>query len=420
MPQQTIEALDIRLYDKQVAVQTHYAGSRNRLIFSPDYIAIPSNRQETFTLAQLAGKNYFEQVRSYQLRLDPVLSNLLPEGSLREWMAKQLKIHIDDEFALLACTGADLPGAISALPLAAQNIPDWALPENSRTEPVTLETSRYKLHFSLAGVQMKFSGIHQDGRYRIGSSDGNDYWIVKTPSTVHSHVPENEYASMRLAEAAGVDIPEIRLVPLSAVDNLPDIHLPDEKYAYAIRRFDRQQDKRIHSEDFAQIFALYPHNKYGSANYEQIGRTIYQFSRNGLADLQQMARRLLVNILLANGDAHIKNWSVVYPDRVYPELAPAYDIVSTFPYIPDETEIALNLARQKNWYICSMEHFEKWTKRIGAPWPAIRVHLVDVMTKARDIWPNLLGELPMEEKHKISLQSHWNKLHPDFVIGKLK
>ena len=103
MPQQIIEALDIRLYDKQVAIQTHYAGSRNHLVFSPDYITIPSNRQET--LAQLAGKNYFEQVRSYQLRLDPVQSNLLPEGSLREWMAKQLKIHIDDEFALLACTG---------------------------------------------------------------------------------------------------------------------------------------------------------------------------------------------------------------------------------------------------------------------------------------------------------------------------
>ena len=195
---------------------------------------------------------------------------------------------------------------------------------------------------------MKFSGIHQDGRYRIGSSDGNDYWIVKTPSTVHSHVPKNEYTSMRLAEAAGVDIPEIRLVPLSSIDNLQDIRLPDEKYASAIRRFDRQQNKRLHSEDFAQIFALYPHNKYGSANYEQIGRTIYQFCQNGLADLQQMARRLLVNILLANGDAHIKNWSVVYPDRIYPKLVPAYDIVSTLPYNLDETEIALNLARQKN------------------------------------------------------------------------
>ena len=264
---------------------------------------------------------------------------------------------------------------------------------------------------------MKSSGIHQDGRYRIGSSDGNDYWIVKTPSTVHSHVPKNEYTSMRLAEAAGVDIPEIRLVPLSSIDNLQDIRLPDEKYASAIRRFDRQQNKRLHSEDFAQIFALYPHNKYGSANYEQIGRTIYQFCQNRLADLQQMARRLLVNILLANGDAHIKNWSVVYPDRIYPKLVPAYDIVSTLPYNLDETEIALNLARQKNWYIFSMEHFEKWVQCIGASWPAIWVHRLDVMAKARDIWPNLLDKLPIEAKHKIILQSHWKKLHPDFRLN---
>jgi serine/threonine-protein kinase HipA len=76
--------------------------------------------------------------------------------------------------------------------------------------------------------------------------------LLTAMMTVHSHVPENEYTSMRLAEAAEVNIPEIRLVPLSSIDNLPDIRLPNEKYACAIQRFDRLQ-------------------------YEQVGRTIYQF-----------------------------------------------------------------------------------------------------------------------------------------------
>ena len=64
-----------------------------------------------------------------------------------------------------------------------------------------------------------------------------------------------------------------------------------------------------------------------------------------------------------------------------------------------------------------MEHFEKWGQCIGTSWPAIRVHLLDVMAKARDIWPNLLDKLPIEAKHKIILQSHRKKLHPDFRLN---
>ena len=85
-------------------------------------------------------------------------------------------------------------------------------------------------------------------------------------------------------------------------------------------------------EDFAQILVKYPHEKYDSANYEQIGRVIYVYSGDGLADVQQLARRLLTNILLANGDAHLKNWSLLYEDQVTPRLSPAYDIVTTSVY----------------------------------------------------------------------------------------
>jgi serine/threonine-protein kinase HipA len=52
---------------------------------------------------------------------------------------------------------------------------------------------------------------------------------------------------------------------------------------------------------------------------------------------------LLVNILLANGDAHLKNWILIYPGRVTSELAPAYDIVTTMVYIGDGRKFALNL-----------------------------------------------------------------------------
>ena len=71
---------------------------------------------------------------------------------------------------------------------------------------------------------------------------------------------------MRLAELAGVVIPEIRLVDTEQLDNLPPINLPQEKQAFAIKRFDRhrypERVERIHMEDFAQVLVQYPHDKY--------------------------------------------------------------------------------------------------------------------------------------------------------------
>lgn len=132
---------------------------------------------------------------------------------------------------------------------------------------------------------------------------------------------------------------------------------------------------RIHMEDFAQVLVKYPHEKYNSANYEQIGRILYEFSGDGLADTQQFAKRLLINILLANGDAHLKNWSLLYSDQVTPRLSPAYDIVTTSTYIENEKHYALNLGKTKAWYVASYDHFQSWAERSGIPWRAIKPHL---------------------------------------------
>ena len=221
---------------------------------------------------------------------------------------------------------------------------------------------------------------------------------------------------MSLAALAGVDIPEIKLVELDMLDNLPQINLPDEKEAFAIKRFDRAEDQRIHMEDFAQILVKYPHEKYDSANYENIGKVIYNFSGDGFADAQQFARRLLVNILVANGDAHLKNWSFLYPDKITPQLSLAYDIVTTNVYIDNETQYALNLGKTKQWYVVSMAHFQLWATKSGIPWRAIKPHLDDTLSKARQLWPDALKALPMDDAHKEGLRAHWGRLHDDFKI----
>ncbi len=349
-------------------------------------------------------------------RLHPVLSNLLPEGSLRELIAQSLKVNVDNEFHILSHLGEDLPGAIEATPMEPEDVPDYVLNTHGKAKAVKFDKVTQENKFSLAGVQMKFSMKEKDGRYNLSKGDVLGDWIIKTPSTKHKFVPLNEYTAMSLAGLVGVDIPEIKLVELDKLDNLPQINLPDEKQAFAIKRFDRDDDLRIHMEDFAQILVKYPHEKYTSANYENIGKVIYGFSGDGLADAQQFARRLLVNILLANGDAHLKNWSFLYPDKTTPRLSPAYDIVTTNVYIENETQYALNLGKTKEWYTVTMAHIQSWADKSGIPWRAIKPHLEDTMAKARELWPEALKTLPMDEAHKEKLRSHWVKLQDDFKI----
>lgn len=358
-------------------------------------------------------------------RLHPVLSNLLPEGSLRELIAQGLKVHVDNEFHILSYLGEDLPGAIEATPMEPEDVPghllDRVLNMHGKAKAIKFDKVTQENKFSLAGVQMKFSMKEKDGRYNLSKGNVLGDWIIKTPSIKHRFVPLNEYTAMSLAGLVGVDIPEIKLIELEKLNNLPQINLPDEKVAFAIKRFDRavidqNKDQRIHMEDFAQILVKYPHEKYNSANYENIGKVIYAFSGDGLTDAQQFARRLLVNILLANGDAHLKNWSFLYPDKITPRLSPAYDIVTTNVYIDNEIQYALNLGKTKEWYAVTMAHFQTWADKSGIPWRAIKPHLDDTLSKARELWPEALNALPMDEAHKDGLKAHWGNLQEDFKI----
>jgi len=186
----------------------------------------------------------------------------------------------------------------------------------------------------------------------------------------------------------------------------PLIQLADEQYVYGIKRFDRSDKGRIHTEDFAQVFGLYPSDKYQRINYEQLGITLYQSNSERFIYIQQMARRLLINILLGNGDAHLKNWTLNYRDDYFLRLSPLYDVVFTSPYIKND-RLALNMLRTKQWFGITMKHFERWADKIGVPWISIKPYLFDIISLARNNWPELLKNIPMNEEHKNELKIHW-------------
>ena len=413
-----INVLRLTLHRRLVGYLTGFRNGRNVLNFADDYRADAA--RPAFSLITHPSFPHADKLMGEpwvrRQRLHSALSNLLPEGALRELIAQGLKVYIDNEFHILSHLGRDLPGALVAEPMEPDEVPGSILAAHGNAKAVKFENIVRENKFSLAGVQMKFSMKARDGRYNLSKGDVLGDWIIKTPSTRHKDVPVNEYTAMTLASLIGVDIPEMKLVELDKLDDLPQINLPDENWAFAIKRFDREREQRIHMEDFAQVLVKYPYEKYDAANYEQIGRILYQFSSDALTDTQQFARRLLVNILLANGDAHLKNWSLLYPDQTTPRLSPAYDIVTTNVYIEGEKRYALNLGGSKEWYGASYVNFEYWAKKSGIPWRAIKPHIDDAMESARSLWPEALKNLPMNESHKQKLSEHWRKLHRDFQI----
>ena len=285
-------------------------------------------------------------------------SNLLPEGSLLELLSRQAGVAPQREFFLLLHLGKDLPGAVSII------ADEQFAPTEERAALLEgRRTAQEDWHFSLAGVQLKFSANRDGKGFTIPLSGLGGQWIAKLPGETFAHVPSNEYATMQWAQQSGIEIPNIELVDMALIDGLPPEALQTgEPKAFVIQRFDRQSDgRRVHMEDFAQLLNLYPHDKYGKTNYETLANITLALT--GTEGLRQFLRRLVFVIASGNGDAHIKNWSIIYPDGIQAALSPAYDLVSTIQYMPAD-KLALNFGGTKDWYAITLDTFRRLARKL--------------------------------------------------------
>ena len=341
----SVSVLEVLLYGEPIGTLTRIEGDRTLFAFNDDYIA-DRNR----SVLGLGFKNRYGELltefRPYRTRVMPFFSNLLPEERLREYLAGRAGVNPEREFFLLWALGDDLPGAIT---VRAADGEEWlAEAGESVDEDTVRERDEKALRFSLAGVQLKFSAIENaSGGLTIPAKGIGGSWIVKLPSERFEGVPENEFSMMTFAGKLGMDVPALDLVNVQDIGGLPsDVAKMDSK-ALAIERFDRLSNgNRVHSEDFAQIFGVYPKDKYKKASMVNIANVIAAESDD--ADIREFVRRLVFNTLIGNADMHPKNWSVYYPDKRTARLAPAYDFLSTIPYIPD-SKAALTVSRSKRF-----------------------------------------------------------------------
>ena len=339
-----VSVLDVLLYGEPIGTITLVPPERSLFAFNQSYIDNPARPTLSLSFKDSLGE-LITDLRPTRVRVPPFFANVLPEGAMRDYLAKRAGVKPQREFFLLWVLGRDLPGAITVRPADGEAWPPGGEDDGKDADENVADRRRNALRFSLAGVQLKFSAVKEAaGGLTIPAQGVGGSWIVKLPSTRHGGIPENEFAMMTLAGMVGIDVPELQLVALEAIDGLPDGIGNLKGAALAVKRFDRTPQGPVHMEDFAQVFGVYPDDKYEKASYRNIAEVIA--AEAGNEAIAEFIRRLVFNTLIGNADMHLKNWSLLYPDRRNASLSPGYDFVSTIHYIKDD-KAALSYGRTK-------------------------------------------------------------------------
>lgn len=268
---------------------------------------------------------------SYQLH--PIFEMHLPEGYLLAIFKKHFaKLTATDDLGLLQLLSNSVRGRVEYQTQNLSNLQPLLLDdllnpnENLFNELVT----RFALNSPLSGVQPKvLARIENKATLKL------DDYIVKSWGEDYPELALNEFFCMQAIKKAGIKVPQFYL---SSDDKL-----------FIMKRFDIVNDKYLGFEDLCVLQAKNRDDKY-KGSYEQVAKTLSIFTSSHLKSksLSQFFKMIVMNNLLQNGDAHLKNFGVIYENINEIRIAPAYDIISTTAYIQHDIP-ALNLFGSKKW-----------------------------------------------------------------------
>jgi serine/threonine-protein kinase HipA len=164
-----------------------------------------------------------------------------------------------------------------------------------------------------------------------------DDYIVKSWGEEYRELALNEYYCMQVVKYANIPVPKF--------------YISDDDKLFIMKRFDIKEDgSYLGFEDMCVVFAKQRDDKY-EGTYEQIAKAIktYVSPKNKKSSLYNYFKMTYINFMLQNGDAHLKNFGLLYDGIENISLAPAYDVVSTTVYIKNDIP-ALHLLGSKKWW----------------------------------------------------------------------
>lgn len=324
--------LAIWLYGKRVALVTHARG-RLRLSYTEEALGAYALGTPVLSLAlPLRPEPYTHGLAR------PFLDGLLPEGEPRQILARDLRVAMGDTYALIEALGRDCAGALviqpaeepappqatvrTAEPLDETELAD--LVRNLRSAPLGVGGN---VRLSLAGVQEKLLLTRTpDGRWGRPVAGTPSTHILKPEIDRFPKTVENEFFCMRLAHHLGLHVPSVEAVAVGT------------RGVLVVERYDRLVGadgsvERIHQEDLCQATGTPPERKYeqdGGPSLRRMGELIAAVAPP--ESLEEFLRAVTLNVLVGNGDAHAKNYSLLHERSGRLRLSPIYDVLSTVLY----------------------------------------------------------------------------------------
>jgi serine/threonine-protein kinase HipA len=274
--------------------------------------------------------------------LHPIFQMNLPEGALLEAIRRAIaKLAGEDDLTILRVTGGNqigrnrfsLPGDSAPGVVETTESLDDLLSYPDTEELFHDLVAKYALRSGVSGVQPK---VMLDATERGTAAVGG--YIVKSWGADYPQLAANEFFCMTAAKRSGLPVPEF--------------HLSGNGGLFVMKRFDLDAEGYSQGfEDLCSLQALGTAQKYGST-YERVARTIKDYVSGEFlrAAREQFFASLVLSCMIRNGDAHLKNFGVLYEQPGQPvRLAPVYDMVTTVAYIPKDVP-ALSLTGTKKWW----------------------------------------------------------------------
>jgi serine/threonine-protein kinase HipA len=317
----------VDIYLKDIPVASFTQDKRSYLI---DYQNLEI--QNSIALSLPNSKKFY----TYDYRFPPFFETFLPEGYLYEIFKNLLTKeygYIDDYliFSKLAPniqSRVSFKSDFSKLDFDFLDIENIVENDSNDTFKKLLDTFLNKN--AISGVQPKTVALLKD-KETLHIKE----YIIKTWGEEYPYLAENEYFCLKACERAGITI--------------PNITLSKNKKFLIVENFIFEQGKTLGFEEILSLQDKNRNEKY-DGSYEQVAKTVYQFTTQKKESLTAYYKTVVMNYLLKNGDAHLKNFGLLFSDdfsRIW--FSPTYDVVNTTSYIYQDKP-ALMMQGKKVWF----------------------------------------------------------------------
>lgn len=380
-----------------LSVHTPQGDSGSVLVGADDYLFRYDAKAQAQSAISLTMPVRAEEYRRRELH--PIFQMNLPEGyvleQLRNRLAKTVKV---DPMLLLALSGSSAPiGRVFVIsdqineliqrngpPANGENLAEilaWDGAEDLFADLV----DRYILRAGISGVQPKVLVPEKPQTPEQKFTSKTNDLIIKSGRDEFPGSAINEYLCMSIARDAGLPV--------------PPFYLSQNHKLFIMRRFDRDaQLNPLGFEDMTTLMGLSAEQKY-TKSYAAIAKAVRAFCspENQRSSLDQLFDSVALSCIVGNGDAHLKNFGVLYSDPIKfdARLAPAYDIVNTTAYIPEDT-LALDLSGKKSMFASRLGILEfARTCEIAEPHARIQALLqtLEVVLKREDEYCRLAPDV---------------------------